>query len=97
MADPITPEVSQRICAHMNDDHAEAVLLYAKAYGKADQAIAAQMTAIDPEGMDLSVTLESTPSGATTLRIPFERRLTDSEDAHQTLIGMVRQARSQVS
>ncbi|HEY9618712.1 MAG TPA: DUF2470 domain-containing protein, partial [Microcoleaceae cyanobacterium] len=26
MSDPITPEVSQRICKHMNDDHAEAVL-----------------------------------------------------------------------
>ena len=26
-ADAITPEVSQRICAHMNDDHAEAVLI----------------------------------------------------------------------
>ena len=29
-ADPITPAISDRICAHMNDDHAEAVLLYAK-------------------------------------------------------------------
>jgi putative heme iron utilization protein len=94
MADPITPEVSQRICAHMNDDHAEAVLLYAKVYGKAEDAIAASMTAIDPEGMDLSVTLSGE---ATSLRIPFERHLTDSEDAHQTLIGMVRQARSQAS
>lgn len=94
MADPITPEVSQRICTHMNDDHAEAVLLYAKAYGKVEGAIAASMTAIDPEGMNLSVTLDNE---ATTIRIPFERHLTDSEDAHQTLIGMVRQARSQAS
>jgi putative heme iron utilization protein len=94
MADPITPEVSQRICAHMNDDHAEAVLLYAKVYGKEERATAARMTAIDPEGMDLSVTLASE---ATTLRIPFERQLTDSEDAHQTLIGMVRQARTRPS
>jgi putative heme iron utilization protein len=94
MADLITPEVSQRICTHMNDDHAEAVLLYAKAYGKVEAAIAASMIAIDPEGMDLSVMLENE---VTTVRIPFERRLTDSEDAHQTLIGMVRQARSQAS
>jgi putative heme iron utilization protein len=94
VADPITPEVSQRICAHMNDDHAEAVLLYAKVYGKAKEATAAKMSAIDPEGMDLSVMLNGE---ATSLRIPFERHLTDSEDAHQTLIGMVRQARSQAS
>ncbi len=94
MADPITPEVSQRICTHMNDDHPEAVLLYATAYGKVEGAIIARMTAIDPEGMDLSV---ATNGKDAALRIPFERRLTDSEDAHQTLIGMVRQARSQAS
>jgi putative heme iron utilization protein len=94
MADPITPEVSQRICTHMNDDHPEAVLFYATAYGKVEGAIAARMTAIDPAGMDLSVALNGED---TALRIPFERHLTDSEDAHQTLIGMVRQARTQAS
>ncbi|WP_404788208.1 DUF2470 domain-containing protein [Altericista sp. CCNU0014] len=91
MADPITPEVSQRICAHMNDDHAEAVLLYAKVYGQTEGATAATMKAIDPEGMDLNVMLGDE---ATTIRVPFERSLTDSEDAHQVLIAMVRQARS---
>lgn len=91
MADPITPEVSQRICAHMNDDHAEAVLMYAKVYGQAEDATAATMMAIDPEGMDLDVMLGAE---ATTIRVPFERSLTDSEDAHQVLIAMVRQARA---
>ena len=94
MADPITPEVSQRICTHMNDDHPEAILLYAKVYGKEEGATAARMKSIDPAGMDLDVTLDG---NATTLRIPFEHQLADSEDAHQTLIGMVRQARSQPS
>jgi putative heme iron utilization protein len=91
MADPITPEVSQRICAHMNDDHAEAVLMYAKVYGQQENATAATMKAIDPEGMDLDVMLGAE---ATTIRVPFERSLTDSEDAHQVLIAMVRQARA---
>jgi putative heme iron utilization protein len=91
MADPITPEVSQRICAHMNDDHAEAVLLYAKVYGQAQEATAAKMKAIDPEGMDLTIILNGE---AATVRVPFERSLTDSEDAHQVLIAMVRQART---
>jgi putative heme iron utilization protein len=92
MADPITPEVSQRICTHMNDDHAEAVLMYAKVYGQAEDATAATMESIDPEGMDLNVMI----GGDTTMiRVPFERSLTDSEDAHQVLIAMVRQARTQ--
>ena len=91
MADPITPEVSQRICTHMNDDHAEAVLMYAKVYGQAEDATAATMKSIDPQGMDLNVMLGDE---ATTIRVPFERSLTDSEDAHQVLITMVRQART---
>jgi putative heme iron utilization protein len=90
MADPITPEVSQRICTHMNDDHAEAVLMYAKVYGQTEDATAATMKSIDPEGMDLNVMLGAE---ATTIRVPFERSLTDSEDAHQVLIAMVRKAR----
>ncbi len=91
MADPITPEVSQRICTHMNDDHGEAVLMYAQVYGQVENATAATMKAIDPEGMDLDVMLGSE---ATTIRVPFERSLTDSEDAHQVLIAMVRKARA---
>jgi putative heme iron utilization protein len=91
MADPITPEVSQRICTHMNDDHGEAVLMYAKVYGQAEDATTATMKSIDPEGMDLDVMLGEE---STTIRVPFDRSLTDSEDAHQVLIAMVRQARA---
>ncbi|MBE9032280.1 DUF2470 domain-containing protein [filamentous cyanobacterium LEGE 11480] len=89
-ADVITPEVSTRICAHMNDDHAEAVLMYAKMFGNATMATAATMDAIDPEGMDLTAQVDG---AATTVRITFDHTLTDSEDAHQTLIAMVKQAR----
>jgi len=89
MADPLTPEVSDRICKHMNDDHAEAVLLYAKTFGNAGGATAAQMLRIDAEGMDLQVE----GSEASEVRISFDHALQDSEDAHQTLISMVKQAR----
>ncbi len=92
MADPITPEVSQRICTHMNDDHAEAVVMYAKVYGNLPEATAAKIASIDPEGMDLDTQV----NGAnTSVRIAFDHVLQDSEDAHQTLISMVKQARQQ--
>lgn len=92
MADPLSPAISDRICKHMNEDHADAVLLYAKVYGGAEAATAARMVSIDPEGM----TLEAEQGGTTTpLRVTFDHRLQDSEDAHQTLIAMVRQGRSQ--
>jgi putative heme iron utilization protein len=90
--DVITPEVSARICAHMNDDHAAAVLMYAKVFGQAATATAATMDAIDPEGMNLTAQINGT---ATPVRILFDHPLTDSEDAHQTLIAMVKQAQQQ--
>jgi putative heme iron utilization protein len=92
MADPLSPAVSQRICAHMNDDHADAVLLYAKVFGNATEANAAEMVAIDPDGMDLMTQVNGS---SVPLRIPFERPLTDSEDAHHVLIDLVKQARQQ--
>ncbi|KAI9130586.1 DUF2470 domain-containing protein [Acaryochloris sp. CCMEE 5410] len=94
MADTITPEISDRICKHMNDDHADAVLLYAKAYGKVTEAEAAQMLKVDPEGMDLSVNAGDQDS---TIRIVFDHVLQDSEDAHQTMIAMVKTARTQMT
>jgi putative heme iron utilization protein len=90
MRDIITPEISARICTHMNDDHAEAVLTYAKVYGNLPDATTAKLEAIDPEGMDLTAQVD----GSTLpLRIEFDHKLADSEDAHQTLIAMVRNAR----
>ncbi|MGK7891817.1 MAG: DUF2470 domain-containing protein [Leptolyngbyaceae cyanobacterium] len=91
MADIITPAVSDRICAHMNDDHADAVKLYAQVFGQVEGAIAAKMLDINPTGMNLQV---QTGDSDQTVRIAFDHELIDSEDAHQTLITMVKQARS---
>ena len=54
-ADPLTPEVSARICAHMNDDHAEAVLAYARHYGGIDSPSEASMLEVQASGMLLNV------------------------------------------
>jgi putative heme iron utilization protein len=90
MADLITSAISDRICQHMNEDHADAVLIYAKIYGKSTTAETAVMKSIDPQGMDLIAQVDG---ASLPLRIPFERELKDSEDAHQTLISMVKEAR----
>ncbi len=82
-ADPLTPAVSDRICRHMNDDHAEAVLAYARHYGGAAEARSARMLRVAPEAMDLEV-------DGTTLTVPFDHVLADSEDAHRTLVAMLR-------
>ena len=82
-ADPLTPAVSDRICKHMNDDHAEAVLAYARHYGGREEAVTARMLAVEPEVMRLEV--DGTP-----LEVPFDHLLTGSEDAHRTLVAMLR-------
>jgi len=92
MSNNFSAEISSRICNHMNEDHADAVVLYAKTFGGITDAIAAQMLSIDAQGMDLTAQVngEDVP-----VRIQFDRVLVDSEDAHQTLIAMVKQARVQ--
>jgi len=90
MADVITPAISDRICKHMNEDHAEAIVLYAKAFGNSPDAESAKLVAIDPQGMDLTAQVAGKE---TAVRIAFDHTLQDSEDAHQTLISMVKQAR----
>ena len=49
-----------------------------------------QMLSIDPLGMDLSV---QTSEQDLSVRIEFEHHLQDAEDAHHTLIEMLKQAR----
>ena len=90
MAEAITPTVSDRICKHMNDDHADAVLLYAQAFGNATTATAATMKAIDTTGMDLDATIDGQ---STPVRVSFERPLADAKDAHHVLVEMLKQVR----
>ncbi|MGL5032930.1 MAG: DUF2470 domain-containing protein [Microcystaceae cyanobacterium] len=90
MADALTPAISDRICKHMNEDHAAAIALYAQNFGDRPGTETAQLLAIDPQGMDLNVQEKGINS---TLRIEFDHVLQDSEDAHQTLIAMARQSR----
>jgi putative heme iron utilization protein len=93
MSEPFSPEVSDRICQHMNEDHADAVVLYARTFGNSPDSEAAKMLSIDALGMNLMTQVkgESLP-----MRIEFDHVLKDSEDAHHTLIAMVKQARTQV-
>ncbi|MEH2325702.1 MAG: DUF2470 domain-containing protein [Nostoc sp.] len=90
MSKDFSADISSRICKHMNDDHADAIVLYAKAFAGVTDASAAQMLSIDAQGMDLTAQVNGE---AVPVRIDFDRVLADAEDAHQTLIAMVKQAR----
>ena len=90
MSETITPAISDRICQHMNEDHSDAVTLYAQAFGNSPQAKSAIMESIDPQGMNLSAQVgdDTIP-----VRVEFDHTLKDAEDAHHTLIDMLKQAR----
>jgi putative heme iron utilization protein len=90
MSEEFSTQVSDRICKHMNEDHAEAVALYASAYGDLTDATAAKMLSIDAEGMNLQAQVkgEEVP-----VRIKFDHTLENAEDAHHTLIDMLKQVR----
>ncbi|MEM8504025.1 MAG: DUF2470 domain-containing protein [Cyanobacteria bacterium P01_D01_bin.1] len=86
-SEKIDAKVSDRICKHMNKDHAAAVLTYAQRYGDQTEATAATLTAIDNTGMDLTAEVngQSLP-----IRIPFDHELKNAADAHTTLVAMLR-------
>ena len=83
-------EVSDRICKHMNDDHASAVVLYAQNLGGLSNATAAEMVSIDSQGMELMAQVNG---AAVPVRVEFDRVLEDAEDAHHTLVARAKQAR----
>lgn len=73
------------IVAHMNQDHAEAVQLYAaKLLGLPGEGWI--MTGIDAEGIDLRL------AGAVA-RLPFETPMSSAADARPLLVSLVAQAR----
>lgn len=90
MTHAFSTEISDRICKHMNEDHADAVLLYAQVYGKTSSAISAEMLKIDAQGMDLLAKSETTEIP---VRISFDHELQDAKEAHHVLVEMMKQAR----
>ena len=79
--DPLTLDVSKRICAHMNTDHGEALIAYAIHYGGCDSPTNVAMKSINQEHMELEVDGEI-------VKIPFPHSLANSEDVHKTLVAM---------
>jgi len=90
MSEEITKEISDRICKHMNEDHSDAIILYAKVFGKTEETETAKMLSIDPQGMNLEAKIQGKN---VPIRIEFDHVLANAEDAHHTLIDMVKTAR----
>jgi putative heme iron utilization protein len=74
------------VVEHMNDDHADAVELYATVLLGLPGG-GWKLTGIDPEGCDLRL-------GGRTARLDFDRPVSDAEAARVELVRLVRRARA---
>jgi len=81
-------ETEESAVAHMNEDHADAVRLYAtKLLGGEDGAW--RLAGLDPEGLDLAL-------GESTLRLPFPARVTTAGDLRAMVVGLAKEARAKI-
>ena len=83
------------IVAHMNEDHADAVALYAARLLGLPPAGEGQrwvLTGVDPDGCDLR--LLGLNAGGRIGRLPFATRVTTADQARIELVKLVKQARS---
>jgi putative heme iron utilization protein len=87
--DPLGPSAAG-IIAHMNTDHADAMVLYCKAFSKATAISSARMTAIDRYGFEMSA---KTNEGPRPVRLAFARPVSTTEEARAVLISMLKDAR----
>jgi putative heme iron utilization protein len=72
--------------AHMNDDHAEAVRLYATKLLGADDG-PWRLTGLDPDGLDLA-------RGDATLRLRFPQRVVNAEQLRKVVVELAAKARA---
>ncbi len=77
------------VVAHMNDDHGDAVRLYATALAGQPDADW-RLTGIDPEGADLA-------AGRLRTRLWFDKPVRDAEGARVELVRLVKRARQMIA
>ena len=90
--DPLAPSAAGTI-AHMNADHADAMVLYCKAFSRATEITSATMTGIDRYGFDMSA---KTSEGPRPVRVAFGKPVSTPQEARAALIAMVNDARSRL-
>lgn len=86
--DPLA-DAAADIMAHMNRDHPDALVAYARVLARAEAEEAA-MVGVDRLGFSLRL---GTKSGPSACRIPFPREVTTAERCREVLIEMLRECR----
>jgi putative heme iron utilization protein len=87
--DPVAP-LARGIIEHMNADHADAMVEYCRAFSKAVDTTAAEMTGVDRYGFEMSA---QTGKGPRPIRLAFSKPIETGEDARGEMVSMVKRAR----
>ncbi len=90
--DPVAP-FAEGIIAHMNEDHADALPLYCRAFSRASEFSAVTMTGIDRYGFEMSAV---TPDGPRPIRVAFAEPISTSDEARAALVAMLGDARAKL-
>lgn len=91
-ADPLA-ESAAGIIEHMNDDHGDALVAYAKAFTREQSPGAVTLQGVDRYGFDMSVVTERGPRPA---RVAFEEEVLTPGDARKAFVDLVKRAREQL-
>ena len=86
-------QIKDSVIAHMNDDHSDANLVYVKALAGLVDALSAEMTDFDRNGISLAV---EGPNRVSEVRVAFLEPLAKAEDVRPALIKLLKYAREQL-
>ncbi len=79
------------VLEHMNNDHGDSVLAYARVLAGIVEATAATMTAIDAYGFELAV---KTPSGPRTARLAFDEPVASMDEVRRAMVTLGKRTRA---
>ncbi len=88
-ADPLARDAAG-ILTHMNDDHGEALLAYARVLAKIPEAESVTMTAVDRYGFDMAV---KTAAGPRATRLAFPAPVTTANEVRKAMVALIAEAR----
>jgi putative heme iron utilization protein len=88
--DPVAAGAASAV-THLNEDHADALLVIARALGGYPDATAAHCSGLDRRGIDLAV---HTPRGRAATRVGFPRALTESSQLRAATVELTHRARA---
>ena len=82
------------IIEHMNEDHADAMVLYCQTMSQATDVESAVMTGIDRYGFEMDAVL---PTGTHPIRLAFNNEVSTPDEARVELVRMVKEARKKAT